>query len=61
MDSKEDITVTAGIFSCWKIIMYDGAGNVTETMWYSDQGKSIVKAADADGNTMMGLQSYSVS
>jgi hypothetical protein len=55
VDSKEDITVTAGIFSCWKIIMYDGAGNVTETMWYSNQVKSIVKMTDADGNTMMEL------
>ena len=61
IDSKETITVTAGTFSCWKIIMYDGAGNVTETVWYSDQVKSLVKMTDADGNTMMELQSYSVS
>ena len=61
IDSKEDVTVTAGTFSCWKIIMYDGAGNVTITMWYSDQAKSTIKVTDADGNTMMELKSYSVS
>ncbi len=61
VDSKEDITVTAGTFSCWKITMYDGTGNVTQTMWYSDQIKSGVKTTDAEGNTVMELISYSVS
>ena len=61
IDSKENVTVTAGTFNCWKIIMYDGAGSVTHTMWYSDQIKSVVKTTDADGSTMMELQSYSVS
>jgi hypothetical protein len=61
VDSKEDVTVAAGTFSCWKIIMYDGEGNVTETMWYSDEVKSAVEATDAGGNTIMELQSYSVS
>lgn len=61
VDSKEGVTVTAGTFSCWKIIIYDGAGNVTQTIWYSDQAKSTVKITDADGNAMMELQSYSVS
>jgi len=59
--NKENVTVTAGAFSCWKIIMYDGAGNVTGTMWYSDQAKSAVKVTDVAGRTMMELQSYSVS
>jgi hypothetical protein len=61
VDSKEDVTVTAGTFSCWKLIMYDGAGNVSGTMWWSDQVEYVVKTADADGNTMIQLQSYSVS
>lgn len=61
IDIKENITVKAGTFSCWKIIMYDGAGNVTQTIWYSDQVRSAVKATDADGNTIMELKSYSVS
>jgi hypothetical protein len=60
VDSTEDVTVTAGTFSCWKLIMSDGAGNVTQTMWYSDEAKTMVKSTDADGNTIMELQSYSV-
>jgi hypothetical protein len=58
---KEDVTVTAGTFSCWKMTMYDSATDVTQTMWYSDQVKSMVKMVDAEGNTVMELQSYSVS
>ena len=61
IDSKEDITVAAGTFSCWKIIMYDGAGNVTGTMWWSDKVKSMAKMTDAEGNITAELQSYSVS
>jgi hypothetical protein len=59
--SKEDVTVTAGTFSCWKMTMYDSGTDVTQTMWYSDQVKSMVKMVDAEGNTVMELQSYSVS
>ena len=60
MDSKEDVTVAAGTFSCWEITMYDDAGDVIQTMWWSDEVKSMVKSTDADGNTLMELQSYSV-
>ena len=59
--SKEDITVTAGTFSCWKITIYDSALDSTQTMWWADQVKSLVKMTDAEGNTVMELQSYSVS
>jgi hypothetical protein len=59
VDSKEDVTVAAGTLSCWKLIMYED-GDVFQTMWWSDKVKSMVKSTDADGNTMMELQSYSV-
>ncbi len=59
--SQEDITVTAGTFSCWKITYYDSAFNTTQTMWWSDEVKTMVKGTDADGNTTMELQSYSVN
>jgi hypothetical protein len=59
--SKEDITVTAGTFSCWKMTYYDGASDTTQTMWWSDEAKTMVKSIDVDGNTVMELQSYSVS
>lgn len=61
VESKEDVTVPAGTFNCWKMIMYDGAGNIITTFWYSDKVKSGIKSADASGNTMMELKSYSVS
>jgi len=56
--SKENITVSARTFSCWKtIIIYDGSSNVTKTFWYSDKVKSVVKAIAVGGNTTMGLKS----
>jgi hypothetical protein len=57
---QEDITVAAGIFSCWKVTIYDSAIGGTRTMWYSDEVKSVVKMTGTDGSTMMELQSYSV-
>jgi len=59
--SKEDVTVTAGTFSCWKITYYDSALDTTQTMWWSDEAKTMVKMTDADGKTIMELQSYSVN
>ena len=59
--SKEDVTVTAGTFSCWKITYYDTASDITQTMWWSDEAKMMVKSIDEYGNTMMELLSYSVS
>jgi len=61
VESKEDLTVAAGTFSCWKITMYDSANDITQTMWWSDDAKTIVKMTDADGNTIMELQSYSIN
>ena len=58
--SKENVTVAAGTFSCWKITYYDSALDTTQTMWWSDEAKTMVKSTDADGNTIMELQSYSV-
>ena len=59
--SQEDVTVAAGTFSCWKITYYDSALYTTQTMWWSDEAKTMVKMTDADGKTIMELQSYSVS
>lgn len=58
--STEDITATAGTFSCFKIVMYNGEGSITGNFWYSDTVKTVVKSTDADGNTLMELLSYSV-
>jgi len=59
--SQEDVTVTAGTFSCWKITYYDSTLDTTQTMWWSDEVKTMVKMTDADGNTTGELQSYSVN
>jgi hypothetical protein len=58
--SKEDVTVAAGTFSCWKITYYDSASDTTQVVWYSDEAKTMVKSTDEGGNTIMELQSYSV-
>ena len=58
--SKESITVTAGTFSCWKITYYDSTSDTTQTMWWSDEVKTMVKSTDEDGKNIMELQSYSV-
>jgi hypothetical protein len=60
VEGKEEVTVAAGTFMCWKIVIYDGDGNVTVTMYYSDMVKSSVKMMSADG-VAMELKSYSVS
>ena len=61
VEGKEDVTVAAGTFSCWKIVMHDSANDITQTMWYSDEVKTMVKMTDADGNTIMELQSYFIN
>lgn len=59
--SKEEITVIAGTFSCWKITYYDSTSGTTQTMWWSDEVKTMIKSMDENGMTIMELQSYSVS
>jgi len=61
VDSMDDVTVAAGTYSCWKIIIYDGDGNTTQTIWWSDTVKSMVKGTDAAGNTTMELQSFAIA
>ena len=60
VDSREEITVAAGTFDCWKLIIDDGAGNIVQTVWWSDDAMSIVKSVDANGNTVMEMLSYSL-
>jgi hypothetical protein len=60
VDSREEITVAAGTFDCWKLVIDDGAGNIIQTVWWSDEVRSIVKSVDADGIIVMELLSYSL-
>jgi hypothetical protein len=61
VEGKVQVTVAAGTFTCWKIVIYDGDGNVFVTMWYSDEIKSAVKMIDAADDGCMELSSYSVT
>jgi hypothetical protein len=57
--SKEDITVAAGEFNCWKILVYNGNDNTVQTLWYSDRFTTQVRITDVSGS-LMELESYLV-
>jgi hypothetical protein len=63
VEKKEEIEVPAGKFSCFKLVMTDGDGNLVSRSWYSDKVKSEVKsiAYSEDGGVTytMELKSYS--
>lgn len=61
VEGQENVTVSAGTFSCWKITLYDGEDNIVQVSWWSMEVKSAVKAEDSRGNVAMELLSYSVS
>ena len=42
------------------LIIDDGAGNIIQTVWWSDEVRSIVKSVDANGIIVMELLSYSL-
>lgn len=54
VEKREDITVPAGTFTCFKIVFYDEYGSITTTRWYSDEVKFWVKTGEAE------LISYSI-
>lgn len=58
---KEDITVPAGTFMCFKIVEYDTDGKKLSEKWYSDEVKGEVKYIDYDTGETTELKSYSVS
>ncbi|MGD9117467.1 MAG: hypothetical protein PVJ08_01870 [Dehalococcoidia bacterium] len=61
VNGQEDVIVSAGTFSCWKITIYDGTGDIIQIIWWSDEAKTIVKSTGDDGTVIMELISYSVS
>jgi hypothetical protein len=63
VEGKEKITVDAGEFDCFKVVMRDDEGNVVSRAWYADQVKGWVKTVSYEGTitTMsMELKAYSV-
>ena len=61
VDSQEAVTVSAGTFDCWRLVIDDGEGNIIQVVWWSDEAKTMVKSTDGFGKTLMELLSYSVS
>jgi hypothetical protein len=61
VESRETLTVSAGTFDCFKIVIYDGEGAILQIVWWSDEAKSMARSDDGDGNTLMEMLSYSVS
>jgi hypothetical protein len=61
VEGREEITVSAGTFDCWKMTLYDGAGDILQIVWWSDEARTIVKSTGGEGTLIMELLSYSVS
>jgi len=62
VENIEQITVPAGTFECFKIVMYDKDGKPVMTEWDSDETKMyMVKGVDPENNVTTELVSYSVS
>lgn len=56
----EQITVPAGTFKCFKIVIYDDGGSALQTQWYSDKTKWMVKTIDHEEEYIDELVSYSL-
>jgi hypothetical protein len=62
VENIEQITVPAGTFKCFKIVMYDKDGKPVITEWESDETKMyMVKGVDIQNSGTTELVSYSVS
>jgi hypothetical protein len=62
VEKIEKVTVTAGTFTCFKVLKYDDSGKLTSISWRTDKTKLFqVKMTDMnENNTIYELISYSV-
>lgn len=60
VESKEDVTVSTGKFSCFVIKKYNEDGELLDTWWYSDEVENDVKNIDAITGDTGELESYSI-
>lgn len=60
VEKRENITVPAGAFTCFKIVNYDENDNIMSTMWYSGDVKQYVKAVSNETGAIWELASYSI-
>lgn len=57
VEKREDITVPAGTFTCFKVVFYEG-GDVLKTSWYSNSAKHWVKTIYSETGAIYELMSY---
>jgi len=61
VEAVENVNVTAGKFSCYKIVTYDETGqNPLSTRWFSIEAKTVVKSVDHETGEKSELLSYSI-
>jgi len=60
VEKREDITVPAGTFKCFKVVFYDEYDSITSTSWYSDSVKYWVKTIYNETGETKELISYSI-
>jgi len=61
VEAREEITVPAGTFTCFKIVEYAENGDILFTRWYSDRTKLTPKMVDHETDEIFELKSYVVS
>ena len=61
VEAREEITVPAGTFTCFKIVEYAENGDISSTWWYSDRTKLEVKSINHETGETNELKSYIVS
>lgn len=60
VEKRENITVPAGTFKCFKVVFYDEYDSITRTSWYSDSIKYWVKTIYNETGETHELISYSI-
>lgn len=60
VEKREDVTVPAGTFTCFKEVYYDENGNVWYTLWHSNNVKRYVKTINNVTGETTELVSYSI-
>ncbi|MEA1904980.1 MAG: hypothetical protein U9M97_03770 [Candidatus Hadarchaeota archaeon] len=60
VERRENITVPAGTFTCFKIVNYDENDNILSTKWYSEDVRQYVKTVNNETRAIWELVSYSI-
>ncbi len=60
VEAVEEMTVTAGVFECFKVSEYNSDGVIKRTKWHSDEIKTNAKEMDYETGVSKELISFSV-